>query len=90
MTVIVCTAVASLEIVKPNQENNLKHMSNHQLSPISKYPDDAEAVLNQIVQDPATKSERRWYTTPGTCDNPLKINKTERSVYDEISNSNRR
>ena len=78
------TPVASFKIMTPKQANNLQPMTNHQLNLISQYPDDAEAVLNQIFQDPTTKSDRRWYPTPETCDDPSKLNKIEKRIYDEI------
>ena len=59
ITINVETAVASFKILTPNQGIYLMPVSNQQLSIISKYPDNADAVLNQILQDPATKSERR-------------------------------
>ena len=68
----------------PKQANNLQPMTNHQLNLISQYPDDAEAVLNQIFKDPTTKSDRRWYPTPETCDDPSNFNKIEKRIYDEI------
>ena len=59
-------------------------MTDHQLNLISQYPDEAEAVLNQIFQDPTAKSDRRWYPTPETCDDPSKLNKIEKRIYEEI------
>ena len=59
-------------------------MTNQQLSIISKYHDDENAALNQLFQDPATKSTRRWFPTPGSCDDPSKLNKIERRIYDQI------
>ena len=84
ITINVGTPVASFKIMTPKQANNLQPMTNHQLNLISQYPDDAEAVLNQIFQDPTTKSDRRWYPTPETCDDPSKLNKIEKRIYDEI------
>ena len=84
ITINAGTPVASFKIMTPKQANNLQPMTNHQLNLISQYPDDAEAVLNQIFQDPTTKSDRRWYPTPETCDDPSKLNKIEKRIYDEI------
>ena len=53
-------AVATFKIMTPKQANNLQLMTEHQLNLISRYPDDADAVLNQIFQDPTMKSDRRW------------------------------
>ena len=64
------TPVASFKILTPKQANNLQPMTNHQLNLISQYPDDAEAVLNQIFQDPTAMSDRRWYPTLETCHDP--------------------
>ena len=68
----------------PKQANNLQPVTNHQLNLITKYPDEATAVLNHIFQDPNEKTDRRWYPTPETCDDSLKLNKIERRIYDEI------
>ena len=84
ITINVGTAVASFKIMTPKQAINLQPMTNHQLNLILQYPDDAEAVLNQIFQDPTAKSDRRWYPTPQTCDDPSKLNKIEKRIYDEI------
>ena len=84
ITINVGTAVASFEIMTPKQATNLQPMTNHQLNLILQYPDDAETVLNQVFQDPTAKSDRRWYHTPETCDDPSKLNKIEKRIYDEI------
>ena len=68
----------------PKQANNLQPMTSHQLNLITEYPDGATAVLNHIFQDPNEKTDRRWYPTPETCDDPSKLNKIERRIYDEI------
>ena len=84
ITINVGTAVASFKIMTPKQAKNLQPMTEHQLNLISRYPDDTEVILNQIFRDPTTKSDRRWYPTPETCDDPSKLNKIERRIYDEI------
>ena len=84
ITTNVGTEVAPFQIMTSKQANNLQPMTGHQLNLISQYPDDAEAVLNQIFQDPTAKSERRWYLTPETCDDPSNLNKIERRINDEI------
>ena len=60
-------------------------MSNEQLTLITKYPDEANNVLNQLFQEPGTETNRRWYPTPETCDDPSKLNRIERRIYDEIT-----
>ena len=69
----------------PNKANNLKPLSNQQLSPTSK-DRDAEAVLDQNFQDPATKSERRWYPTPETCDDRRNQTKLSDASKTRLSN----
>ena len=78
------TARASFRILTPKKATNLQPMTDHQLNLISQYPDEAEAVLNQIFQDPTAKSDRRWYPTPETCDDQSKLNKIEKRIYEEI------
>ena len=84
ITINVGTPVASFKIMTPKHANNLQPMTNHQLNLITRYPDEATAVLNHIFQDPNEKTDRRWYPTPETCDDPSKLNKIERRIYDEI------
>ena len=84
ITINVGTAVESFKIMTPKQANNLQLMTSHQLNLISQYPDDAQTVLNQTFQDPTAKSDRRWYPTPETCDDPSKL-KIEKRIYDEIN-----
>ena len=78
------TAVASFKIMTPKQANNLQPMTSHQLNLITQYPDEATVVLNHIFLDPNEKTDRRWYPTPETCDDPSKLNKIKRLIYDEI------
>ena len=75
ITINVGTAVASFKIMTPKSADNLQPMTGHQLNVISLYPDNAEAVLSQIFQEPTVKSGRRWYPTPEACDDPSKLNK---------------
>ena len=84
ITINVGTPVASFKIMTPKQANNLQPMTNHQQNLISQYPDDAEAVLNQVFQDPTAKSDRQLYPIPETCDDPSKLNKIEKRIYDQI------
>ena len=53
------------------------------LNLITKYPDEAEAVINQLFVNTDMKSTK-WYPTPETCSNPNKLNAIERRIYDEI------
>ena len=53
------------------------------LNLITKYPDEAEAVINQLFVNPEMKSTK-WYPTPETCSEPDKLNAIERRIYDEI------
>ena len=84
ITINVGTAVASFKILTPKQATNLQPITDHQLNLISQYPDEAGAVLNQIFKDPTAKSDRRWYPTPETRDDPSKLNKIEKRIYEEI------
>ena len=68
----------------PKQANNLHPMTNHQLNLITQYPDETTAVLNHIFPHPNEKTDRQWNPTPETCDDPSKLNKIERCIYDEI------
>ena len=78
------TTVATFRIMTPNQAKNLQPMSNEQLTLITKYPDEANNVLDQLFQEPNTDTNRRWYPTPETCDDP-KLNRIENRMYGEIT-----
>ena len=78
------STVAVFRILTPNQAKNIQPMTNEQLALITKYPDEASNVINQLFQDPSATNDKRWYPTPETCDDPDKLNKIERRIYDEI------
>ena len=78
------TTIAVFKILTPNQARNIQTMTKEQLTLISKFPDEAENVINQLFRDPEATTEKRWYRTPETCENPDKLNKIERRIYDEI------
>ena len=78
------TAAASFKIMTSKQADNLQPMNSQQLNLVSQNPDDAQAVLNQIFQDLTAKSDRRWYATPETCDDPSKLNKIEKRICNKI------
>ena len=79
------TTVTTFKILTLNQAKNLQPMSNEQLTLISKYPDEANNGLNQLFQEPGTETNRRWYPTPETCDDPSKLIRIERRIYEEIT-----
>ena len=85
ITVSPKTTVTTFMIMTPNQAKNLQPMSNEQLTLITKYPDEANNVLNQLFQEPGTNTNIQWYPTPETCDAPLKLNYIEKRIYDEIT-----
>ena len=78
------TTVAVFRILTPNQAKNVQPMPNEQLTLISKFPDEANNVINQLFQEADANKDKRWYPTPDTCDDPDKLNKIERRIYDEI------
>ena len=42
-------------------------------------------MFNQLFQEPSTDTNRQWYPTPETCDDPSKLNRLEKRIYDEIT-----
>ena len=76
------TTLAHFRIPTPHQAANITPMLEH-LNLITKYPDEAEAVINQLFVNPEMKSTK-WYPTPETCSEPHKLNAIERRIYDEI------
>ena len=77
------TTLAHFRIPTPHQAANITPMPVEHLNLITKYPDEAEAVINQLFVNPEMKSTK-WYPTPETCSEPDKLNAIERRIYDEI------
>ena len=77
------TTLAHFGIPTPHQAANIAPMPMEHLNLITKYPDEAEAVINQLFVNPDMKPTK-WYPTPETCSDPEKLNAIERRIYDEI------
>ena len=77
------TTLAHFRIPTPHQAANITSMPVEHLNLITKYPDEAEAVINQLFVNPDMKPTK-WYPTPETCSEPDKLNAIERRIYDEI------
>ena len=77
------TTLAHFRIPTPHQAANITPMSVQHLNLITKYPHEAESVINQLFVNPDMKSTT-WYPTPETCSEPDKLNAIERRIYDEI------
>ena len=84
ITIPQSTTVAVFRILTPNQAKNVQPMTSEQLTLITKFPDEATNVINQLFQEPDASKDKRWYPTPETCDDPKKLNKIERWIYDEV------
>ena len=67
------TTVAPLKILTPNQAKNLQPTSNEQFTLITRYPEEATNVLNQLFQKPKSQTSRRLYPTLETCKRPVQI-----------------
>ena len=65
------TTLAHFRIPTPHQAANITPMPVEHLNLITKYPDEAEAVINQLFVNPEMKSTK-WYPTPETCSDPNK------------------
>ena len=53
------TTVAMFKGITPNQSRNVQLLLTEQLSLITKYPEEADQIINQMFQDPETKSARQ-------------------------------
>ena len=76
------TNLAHFRIPTPSQAANITPMPVEHLKLIHQYPDEAEAVINQLFVNPDMKATK-WYPTPETCSEPDKLNAIERRIYDE-------
>ena len=77
------TTLAHFRIPTLHQAANITPMPVEHLNLITKYPDEAEAVINQLFVNPDMKPTK-WYPTPETCSEPDKLNAIERRTYYEI------
>ena len=77
------TTLEHLCILTPHQAANITPMPVKHLNLITKYPDEAQAVINQLFVNPDMKASK-WYPTPETCSEPDKLNAIDRRIYDEI------
>ena len=78
------TTIAVFKLQTPNQAKNLQPMVNEKMTPICKFPDEADSVINQLFQDPSASTDKRWYPTLETCVDLDKLNRIERLIYDGI------
>ena len=77
------TTLAHFRIPALHQAANIRAMPVEHLNLITKYPDEAEAVINQLFVNPDVKPTK-WYPTSETCSEPDKLNAIEERIYDEI------
>ena len=77
------TTLTHFRIPTPHQAANITPMPVEHLNLITKYPDDAEAVIKQLFVNPDMKPTK-FYPTPETCSEPNKLNAIEKRIYDEI------
>ena len=77
------TTMAHFRIPTPHQAANITPRTVEHLNLITKFPYEAEAVINQLFVNPDKKAANR-YPTPETCSRPDKLNAMERRLYDEI------
>ena len=72
------------KIITPGQANHLRPMSLEQLTLVSSHVEEVNNVIHQLFQTPCSPVDKRWYPTPKTCEDPTKLNPTERRAYHEI------
>ena len=78
------TIVADFKIFTPKQASHARPMSLEQLAFVSSYPDEATNVINQLFQSrEAPTTDKRWYPTHETCEDPADLNNIKRRIYDE-------
>ena len=77
------TTLAHFRIPTPHQVANITPLPVEHLNLVTKYPDEAEAVINQLFVNPDMKATK-WYPTPETCSEPDKLNASKLRIYDEI------
>ena len=68
-----CVAVANSKVTTPQQAANTK--------PITHVDDTS---VSQLFHERTENDLRQWHTTPETCDDPSKLKKVERRIYNEI------
>ena len=78
------TVIASFKILTPNQARYVKKMPPAHINMLQRFPEDSEAVVNQLFRDQNRSLSRKWYPTPETCNDRSKLNPLKRRIYDEI------
>ena len=69
------TTLAHFRIPTPLQVASITLMPMEHLNLFTKYPDETEAVINQLFENPDMKATN-WYPTPETRSKPDKLNAT--------------
>ena len=80
-----CVAVANVEVMTLQHAEITKPVPHARVLLMNKHPGKCEHILNQLFHEQTETDAKRWYPTPETCDDPTKMNKIERSIYDEIT-----
>ena len=52
--------------------------------PTNNHSEECEHILGQLFHDQTGNDGKQWYRTLQTCDDPSKLNKIERQMFDEI------
>ena len=82
-----CVAVASFNVMTPHQAAKTKAVPHAQLLLMNHHAEECEHSLNHLFHEQKENDAKRWYAKPETCDDPTKLNKTERRIYDRSSHS---
>ena len=75
--------IAFFRIPIPHQAANIIQMPSELLRLTSKFPEGAEAVINQLFANLEFK-HTKWYPTPETCSEPEDLTKIKRRISDDI------
>ena len=78
--------LANFTVLTHHQTKHVKPKAPELFSILAQHPGDATALKNQLFQDEATTTKRRWYPKPQTCQDPQTLNPLERRIYDAIVN----
>ena len=77
-------AEANFKVMTQYQAANAELVPHAQVLLINNHPEECKHILSQLLHQETETVAKRWHPTPETCEDPRKLSKIERRIYDEI------
>ena len=79
-----CVAVDNFKVMTAQQAAKTKPVPHAHVLLMNNHPEECEHILSQFFHKQTENIGKRWYPTPEPFDDPSKLNKIEKRIYDEI------